>query len=517
MTEWTKAAKLAAVPESGMRRVEHVGAQGHHIVLARSGGRLYAFAADCPHAGAPLERGALCNDRIVCPWHKSVFALDGGAVLEPPALAGLRAYPVKTEGADVYVDLQAPAPAPGLRERNALRRFAIVGGGAAAAAAAATLLESGFDGELHIYTEESEAPYDRTCLSKFVPAGEMSASEVPGLLPDLWARSPRLQMEHVAVAKLDTQLRQITLPNGREASFDAVLIASGSVPQRLEIPGADLGRVFTLRNVRDAQAIFDALSPGEHAVMIGDSFISLETASALRKRDVRVSIVSRTGVPLSRAIGARMGVLFRDWHEAHGVEFHRATAVRFEGESDVQAVQLDNGSTLPAQAVIVGVGVRPATQFVDGLALDADGGVSVDASMRAAPGIYAAGDIARFALRDGSGVPRTVRIEHWRMAQQHARVAALNMLGHEARYEGVPYFWTVHYGKRIDALGLATQWDDITVSGTLADERFCAVYSRLGRVQAVLACGYERETARLIEQMREPVATEIAHALLGCR
>lgn len=520
MTQWTQAARLAALPATRMLRVDNVGnvgAQGNAIVLARCGERVYAFAADCPHAGAPLDQGALCHGRVVCPWHKSVFALESGAVLEPPALEGVRTFPVKIEGEHVYVDLHTAAPTSGTGEREGSRRFAIVGGGAAGAAAAATLLENGFGGELHLYAQEPEAPYDRTCLSKFVPAGEMAASEVPRLLPEACARDPRLQIEHVAVAKVDTRLRRIALADGREASFDAILIASGSAPQRLDIPGADLGRVFTLRTLRDASAILDALAPGEHAVMIGDSFISLETASALRKRDVQVSIVTRTGVPLGAALGARVGLLFRDWHEAHGVAFHRGNAVRFEGESDVQAVQLDNGSTLPARAVIVGVGVRPATRFVQGLALGADGGVSVDASMRAAPGIYAAGDIARFMLCEGTGLPRSARIEHWRVAQQHARVAALNMLGHDARYAGVPYFWTAHYDKRIDYLGHAAQWDEIALSGRLADERFCAIYSRLGRVQAVLACGYERETAQLIEQMREPVATELAQSVLGAR
>jgi NADPH-dependent 2,4-dienoyl-CoA reductase/sulfur reductase-like enzyme len=346
----------------------------------------------------------------------------------------------------------------------------------------------------------------------------MKPGEVPAILPEALTGDSRLRIEHCEVTRFEAPARRVTLADGRQSSFDAVLIASGSAPLRPGIPGADLGRVFTLRTLGDAGGILEALSLGDPAVILGDSFIGLETASALRKRGVEVTVVAPSGLPLQRVLGARVGGLMRDWHEAKGVVFRRAKAVRFEGHGNVESVELDDGRTVHAKAVIVGIGVRPATQFLSGIELDEDGGVPVDSTMRAAPDVYAVGDIARFPLDsmpDSPDSAEKTRIEHWRVAQQQARIAALNLLGQHVRYEGVPFFWTEHYDKRLDYLGHAADWDDMTISGRPGDERFGVLYSRLGRLQAVLACGYEREMALLSVRMRERLSTDEARAILG--
>ncbi|WP_165979509.1 FAD-dependent oxidoreductase [Paraburkholderia guartelaensis] len=525
MTRWIEAMQVAALPAQSMRRVE---LEGVPVLLVNAGTsshpqdpQVRAFTADCPHAGAPLEQGALCEGRIVCPWHKAAFAVENGQWLEPPALEGLKTYPVRVESDAVFVDLEPERAAPqGPKQARPgpQRRIAIIGGGAAAAAAAATLLEVGFTGEVTMFAAEPQAPYDRTCLSKFVPAGEMKPGEVPAILPEALTRDPRLRIEHREVTRFDVPTRQVTLADGRQPAFDAVLIASGSVPVRPGIAGAELGRVFTLRTLADAGGILEVLSLGDPAVILGDSFIGLETASALRKRGVEVTIVAPSGLPLQRALGARVGGLMRDWHEAKGVVFRRAKAVRFVGDGNVESVELDDGRTVHAKAVIVGIGVRPATQFLSGIELDEDGGVSVDSTMRAAPDVYAVGDIARFPLDSMAGSPgsaQKARIEHWRVAQQQARIAALNLLGENVRYEGVPFFWTQHYDKRLDYLGHAGNWDDMVISGRPGDERFGILYSQQGQVQAVLACGYEREMAFLSERMRERLSTDEARTILG--
>ena len=515
MAAWIKAMESAALPADGMRRVE---IEGVPILIVHSSGRIRAFTGDCPHAGAPFDQGALCEGRIVCPWHKAAFAIDDGRWLEPPALEGLLSYPVRVENNGVFVELEPKRlHKPHVTRANAgsARRLAIVGGGAAGAAAAATLLEGDFDGEVTMFAAESQAPYDRTCLSKFVPAGEMAPSDVPPILPEGVARDPRLRIDHTEVKRFDVPTKRVTLADGREFAFDTVLIASGSVARRPDVPGAGLGHVFTLRSVDDAAAILHALSPGEHAVILGDSFIGLETASALRKRGVEVTIAAPGGLPLQRPLGARVGALFREWHEANGVVFRHAKALRFEGSREVEAVALDDGATLPAKAVIAGIGVRPATHFVSGIPLDEDGGVTVDAAMRAGRGVYAVGDIARFPLNGTGATPQKTRIEHWRVAQQQARIAALNMLGEDTRYDGVPFFWTEHYDKRCDYLGHVEHWDDLAISGRPGDDRFVVLYSRLGRLRAVLACGCEHEMALLSERMREPLSTDSARAILG--
>lgn len=522
MARWIKAMEIAALPAQSMQRVE---LEGVAVLLVNAGtgshARVRAFSANCPHAGAPLEQGALYGERVVCPWHKAAFAVENGHWLEPPALEGLKIYPVRVDSDAVFIDLESGRAVPQDQKqarRESQRHIAIIGGGAAAAAAAATLLEGSFAGNVTMFAAEPQAPYDRTCLSKFVPAGEMKPGEVPAILPEALTCDPRLRIEHIEVTRFDVPTRQMTLADGQQPSFDAVLIASGSAPLRPGIPGAELGHVFTLRTLGDAGGILEALSPGDPVIILGDSFIGLETASALRKRGVKVTIVAPSGLPLQRVLGARVGGLMREWHEANGAVFHRAKATRFEGVRTVESVEFDDGRTVRAKAVIVGIGVRPATQFLSGIELGEDGDVSVDATMRAAPDVYAVGDIARFPLGSMAGTPgsaQTTRIEHWRVAQQQARIAALNMLGENVRYEGVPFFWTEHYDKRLDYLGHAGSWDDIVISGRPGDERFAILYLQLGRLQAALACGYEREMALLSERMRERLSTDEARGILG--
>ncbi|MEX3943240.1 FAD-dependent oxidoreductase [Paraburkholderia sp. BR10937] len=238
---------VATVPATAMRRVE---LEGVAVLLVNTGDRIRAFSADCPHAGAPLEQGALCAGRIVCPWHKGVFSSESGAWLEPPALEGLTSYPVRIEADTILVELtpqRAFTPrTPSARARSA-RRFAVIGSGAAGAAAVATLLESEFAGEVTMFAAEPQVPYDRTCLSKFVPAGEMTPDAVPPILPEPVAHDKRLRVDHSAVKHCDVQTRQVTLADGRVQAFEAVLIASGSMAKRPDIPGAELGNIYTLR------------------------------------------------------------------------------------------------------------------------------------------------------------------------------------------------------------------------------------------------------------------------------
>lgn len=512
MANWIKAMDMAALPENGMKRVE---LESTPILLVNRPGEVRAYGGDCPHAGAPLDEGALCEDRIVCPWHKAAFALSDGHWLEPPTLDSLSVYPVRIDGGAVFVELDARNTSGISIEAahaDTTRRLAVIGGGAAGAAAVATLLQSGFGGTVTLFAVEPQSPYDRTCLSKFVPSGEMAPDEVPPILPEAVTHDARLRIEHVKVKRFDVTTKKVMLSDGREEIFDAVLVATGSIASRPDIPGADLDRVFTLRDVGDASAILNALEPGEEAVILGDSFIGLETASALRTRGVNVTVVSPSGVPLEHPLGARVGALFREWHEANGIVFRRAKATRFERTQSGVGVSLDDGNMLFASAVIAGIGVSPATQFLSGVGLEEDGGVPVDATMRVAGDVYAAGDIACFPLASVAG---NTRIEHWRVAQQTARIAALNMLGQHVHYEGVPFFWTQHYGKRVDYLGHAAQWDDLAMSGQLGDERFAVLYSKLGVVQAVLASGYEREVAQLSERLREPLSVESARGILG--
>lgn len=482
------------------------------ILLIRSGDAVHALAADCPHAGAPLEEGAICNGRIVCPWHKGTFEVATGQLVEPPALSGLDCYPVTLDGDNVLVDPH-PLPEPANAAASDARHFVVAGAGAAGAAACSALREYGFSGRITLIGQHPEVPYDRTALSKFVLSGEMATDDVPPLLPDDFFQRNGIERLNATIERVDGQHRTMRFAGGREISFDAALLATGGTPVVPPLPGHDLHHVHVLRSLRDARAIMADIKDSARLVVLGSSFIGLEAASALRKRNIDVTVVAPDKVPFAKQFGDRLGAMFQRLHEENGVTFRLGETVSsLEGSEAVDEVVLKSGARLHTDAVLLGTGVKPATNMIEGLALDKNGAVIVDATMRAAPDIYAAGDIASFPLSEGG---EHVRIEHWRVAQQHARVAARNMCGVKTRYAGVPFFWTYHYGKRFDYLGYANEWDDLIISGDPEKQAFLAFFSKSGHVAAVLACDREAATARLAEAMRETITVEQAQRIVA--
>jgi len=469
------------------------------ILLVRQGDQVHAFSADCPHAGAPLEEGAICNGRIVCPWHKGTFAVADGSLIEPPPLTGLKRYPVAIENGNVLVsphEQTGPVHTPGADTRT----MVVIGAGAAGEAACAALREAGFDGRLVLIGPEHGMPYDRTALSKFVLAGDMPPEKIPPLLPDDFLSTQRIERIEATVEKLDAGTKQIDLSNQLTLNYDAALICTGGIPKPMDVPGSNLPGVFLLRSRDDASTILASLEGATKALIVGASFIGLEVASSLRKRGMDVTVVAPGKVPLSSQFGDELGRMFQRLHEKNGVVFRMQSKVAaFLGDDDVSSAQLDNGEKLPADVVIIGTGVCPATDFLHGVELADDGGVPVDSSMRAASGLYAAGDIAQFPLPRSD---QTLRIEHWRVAQQHARVAALNMAGGDEHYTGVPYFWTYHFGKRFEYLGHASEHDDVVIDGDLDAQAFIAYLLKDGHVAAAVACEREAPAARLAEAMR---------------
>lgn len=481
------------------------------ILLVRQGDVVHAFSADCPHAGAPLEEGAVCNGHIVCPWHKGTFDIATGNVLEPPALTGLDRYPVTISNGEVLV---TPEKMPrDNEERNAgtfthSPGFVVVGAGAAGAAACAALRAHGFSGQLTLIGDEAHAPYDRTALSKFVPSGEMAPNDVPPLMSSEWYEQQCVERLTAKVAELDVPRRVVRLADGREIHYDAALLASGSEARALPLPKHDLQHVYLLHQLHDAIALCDAVEAGAPVAIIGSSFIGLETAAALRKRGNPVTVIAPESIPFERQFGARLGELFRHLHESNGVVFHLNEKVSaLAGDTAVQEVVLESGNRIKAKVVLVGVGVSPATSFIKGLPLQKDGGVLVNAGMQAAPSLYAAGDIATFPLYENQ---EPVRIEHWRVAQQQAFIAAQNMCGARHRYAAVPYFWTYHYGKTFEYLGHASEWDDIVIDGDPDRFHFLALFVKAGKVVAALACEREAATARLIESLQAGLSTDEA-------
>jgi NADPH-dependent 2,4-dienoyl-CoA reductase/sulfur reductase-like enzyme/nitrite reductase/ring-hydroxylating ferredoxin subunit len=486
--------------------MKEVSAGDTRILLARTSGRFYAVSATCPHYGAPLAEGALCGTRIVCPWHHAVFNVVNGDLEEPPALDALVRYDVRVEGEQIFVSLpeetddRRTAPMVACDTAADPRQFVIIGAGAGGYAAAQTLREEGFCGSIVMITREDRAPYDRPNLSKDYLQGHAEPEWMPLRGEEFFSEHGIKLLLKKEVTRVDASTRTITFESGETMDYDALLVATGGAPVRLNIPGSDLKNICVLRSFADADAIVETAKNSRRAVVVGSSFIGMEAAYSLRERGLEVTVVAPSQEPFENTLGTEVGTVFRRLHENHGVRFKLGSIVyRFEGRHKVEAVTLDNGERIEADMVVLGTGVRPVTHFLEGVELDEAGGVVVDSRLRAAEGLYAAGDIASF-IDPRSG--KRTRIEHWRTAQQQGRTAARNMVGLDLPFEGVPFFWTRQFDAGLVYVGHAASWDEIIYDGEVSSQDFLAFYLKDDRVLAVAGMNHDREMAAVEELMR---------------
>jgi NADPH-dependent 2,4-dienoyl-CoA reductase/sulfur reductase-like enzyme len=282
------------------------------------------------------------------------------------------------------------------------------------------------------------------------------------------------------VTGIDTKARHVVTAEGGKVAYDRLLLATGAEPVRLAIPGADQPHLHTLRSLADCRAIIDVAQRARRVVVIGASFIGLEVAAALRTRKIEVHVVTPKRRPMERVLGPDMGDFVRALHEEHGVVFHlEDTVVGIEG----QRATLKSGAVIEAGLVVVGIGVRPRLALAEQAGLALDRGILVNAFLETSvPGIYAAGDIARWPDPHSD---ETIRVEHWVAAQRQGQTAALNMLGPRARFDSVPFFWSQHYDVPINYVGHAEQWDDIAIEGDVAKKDCLLRYKKGGRTLAV--------------------------------
>ncbi len=496
--EWKAVAAESALAEG--RPVAAV-VEERKILLVRLAGRVYACGNECTHYKAPLTDGLLAGHIVTCPWHNARFDVRDGRLVAPPALNDLPSYEVKIEAGQVWVKpkgaatIEMPSGSDG-------RSFLIVGAGAAGNAAAETLRREGFSGRIVLVTGEPVGPYDRTMLSKDYLAGEAPAKWLPLRGEKFYNR---LQIElrtGSRVTSLDPRSRTLALEDGSTLQGDRILLATGGFALRPGIPGIELPGCFTLRSLADADLLIAALSQAAKVVLLGGSFIALEAASSLRHRGLEVHVVAPESVPLVRIFGEQIGRRLLSLHESQGVRFHLGrTASRVEGDGRARAVELSDGSRLPADAVLIGVGVRPAVEFLAGSGLAVAGAVPVDARQETpAEGIFAAGDIA--LVKDSAGGPPR-RIEHWVEAERQGRHAARAMLGKSPLPREAPFFWTRQHGQSLRYLGHAPGWDRVVFRGEPEGESFLAGFYAGGALRAVASVGRSREFIRLGQRLEE--------------
>lgn len=519
MSDFVRVASAADLADGEMRQVQ---AGGTDVLLSRVDGAFHACTAFCTHYGAPLATGVLDGTTVVCPWHHAVFDVASGALCEPPAPDALRTFEVKVEGDDVLVrvpddaddhgqgidyresDGETPPMASGDREDD--RLFLLLGAGAAAEACAEALRQHGYRGRLVMVTAETRPPYDRTKLSKGYLTGD-AGDDALRLRDGAFYESRGIEVwTDRTVARLYPDERTVTFEEGDPVTYDAALVATGGIPRRLPVDGADLDGVLLLRSWEDARALVDRAEGAQAVAVIGASFIGMEAGSGLAGQGKEVTIIDREAAPFASVLGADVGRVFQEAAEDNGVRFRLGADVeRIEtahgapGERHRLRVVLADGDPVVADLVLLGVGVRPATDFLDGTPFRRDdGGLETDARLRVAPGLFAAGDVAAFPE---ARLGRRVRIEHWRLAQQHGRYAAQAMLAEAdpdatvGPFEAVPFFWSGQNGVNLRYVGHAEDWDETIVDGSLDDRQFVAAYVESGEVRALAAVGRDRDAA----------------------
>ena len=391
--------------------------------------------------------------------------------------------------------MSASLPAP--------RSIVIVGASLAGASAADALRRQGYDGELTLIGAEREPPYERPPLSKAVLAGKEDEDRV-FLRPADWYEEQQINLRlGVRAIGLDAAGQTLLLDDNERLPYDRLLIATGAVPRPLDIPGAQLSGVHTLRTLDDARAISADLLAGGPVVVVGAGFIGAEVASVCRVRGPTVTMIEPLAAPMARALGEEVGGVFADLHRAHGVDLRLGegvTAIR--GAGRVEEVVTSSGARIPAAAVIIGVGVRPNDGWLAGSGLALADGVVVDEYCATdLPGVYAAGDVARWPYHPTGGDESLVRLEHYDNAIRQAENAARNMLattlGEQVAYSPVPYFWTEQFDWMAQYIGYAERWDQLVYRGEPASGAGAIFYLDAGRLRAVLSINRPRDLGAL--------------------
>ena len=451
-------------------------------VLVRSGGEYFVIGAHCTHYHGPLADGLVTGDTVRCPWHHACFDLRTGEPVRAPALDPISCWRVERAGDKIYAREKLPEPKPADRKITtsaAPKSIVILGGGAAGLAAADMLRREGYGGPITMLSADEDPPVDRPNLSKDYLAGTAKDDWMPLRSPEYYTEQKIELVQNARAASIDVEQKQVTLENGKRYGFDALLIATGAEPVHLEIPGATASQVLYLRTFADSRAIIARTAKAKTVVVVGGSFIGLEVAASLRARDIAVHVVAPEQQPLERIMGPEVGTFIRQLHEGKGVTFHLGRTVK---RIDDRTVTLSDGTTIDADFLVLGVGVKPAIALAEKAGLAIDKGITVNEYLEtSAPGIFAAGDVARWPD------PHTgdrIRVEHWVVAERQGQAAARNMLGQRRRYDGVPFFWSQHYDVAINYVGHAEKWDKIEIDGSF--DKDCAVrYMRGTRTLAV--------------------------------
>ncbi|KAL9039284.1 MAG: hypothetical protein Q9180_002623 [Flavoplaca navasiana] len=500
------------------REVEVEGIENGKVLLARVGGTTHAMSSNCTHYGAPLKLGVLNPEgRLTCAWHGACFNVGTGDVEDAPALDPLAKFEVYEKSGAVYIKGEEATIKASRRQPNVKcaaqgqEKVVVVGGGSGAMGAVQALREQGFKGNITIISKEPNLPIDRTKLSKALIADK---SKVEWRSQE-WFDSASIATVSDEVKSIDFKSQTVHTKSDKSHSYTKLILASGGTPKTLPLPGfKELSNIFLLRTIPDVQAILGAVGEkkGKNVVIIGSSFIGMEVANALSSNNT-VTVVGMEEAPLEKVMGSEVGKIFQKLIAKNGVKFQMGASVdsakaSSDDQSKVGSVSLKDGTNLPADLVVLGVGVTPATEYLQengAIQLEKDGSIRTNESFEVEghSGVYAIGDIATYPYHGPGGNGSLTRIEHWNVAQNSGRSAAASIAKPTAAPKRfIPVFWSA-MGSQLRYCGNTPHgWDDLVLQGQPDEAKFAAFYGKGDTVVAVASMQMDPVMSKSAELMR---------------
>jgi 3-phenylpropionate/trans-cinnamate dioxygenase ferredoxin reductase component len=387
-------------------------------------------------------------------------------------------------------------------------RYVIVGASLAGATAAITLREEGADGTVTLIGAENELPYERPPLSKAYLRGDVPFDKALVRPAAFYAEHSIETIFGMRATRIDPSTRIVELEDHRQVPFDALLIATGGRNRRVSIPGAALEGIYGLRTVQDADRIRKEMVAGRRVVVVGMGFIGSEVTASLRQKGLDVVVIDPSKTPLFRVLGEAVGQTIADLHRAHGVRtIFEDTVAAFEGTRRVTHVITRSGLRLECDFVIVGIGIEPAVELLEGSGIHLDNGVVVDEYCQTnVSGVYAAGDIANHYHPIFN---RRIRVEHWQNAIKQGAAAARNILGRRVPYDEIHWFWSDQYDANLQYAGFHTTWEQLIVRGRLDSDSYLACYVNDGRIDAVVGLNRAKDVRRVMPLIKSRRAVDL--------
>jgi len=511
------------------QEAEIEGIENGKVLLVKVNDRISATSANCTHYGAPLVKGVLTGEgRLTCPWHGACFNVASGDVEDAPALDPLATFEVIQKDGGVFIKgdeetIKANRRSLGFKcSAQGNEKVLVIGGGSGTLGAIEGLRGGGYTGHITVLSKEGYRPVDRTKLSKALLA---DVSKVAWRSED-WYKNASIDIISDEASNVDFGAKKVSTKSGKTYDYTKLVLATGGTPRWLPLPGlkGDLGNVFVLRSVPDAQGIVESVGEnGKKIVVIGSSFIGMEVANCLTGKKNDVTVIGMEKAPMERVMGEKVGKIFRGLLEKNGVKFHMEASVdkatpSKSDSSKVGAVHLKDGTVLEADLVIEGVGVGPATEYLkDNKAIELlkDGSVSTDESfaVKGLKDVFAIGDIATYPYHGPGGNGSPVRIEHWNVAQNAGRSVANSINSPGAKPKPfIPVFWSA-LGSQLRYCGNTVGgYDDIIIQGEPEKPSFIAYYTKGEEVVAMASMmkdPYMTQTAELMRRGKMPTKSEL--------